>query len=131
MNKRGQFYLIAAIVIVSLIAGFFTVTNYTKQEESTRVYDLSEELGIEGNQVLDYGLVQQSSESTSGAQSMKSLFENFTSRYSKYVSDNSINIYFIFGNTTSISVVSYNELSGSFFLGESQIEVKGGTKVDS
>lgn len=129
MEKRGQFYLVSAIIIVSLIVGVFTITNYAKQETSTRVYDLSEELGIESNQVLDYGLVQQGHASSSNAKSMKDIFTDFTNKYSKYVSDTSIKIFFIFGNRTSISVVNYNELSGSFSVGVSELEIYSGTKV--
>ncbi len=131
MNKRGQFYLIAAIVIVSLIVGFFTITNSAEQKESTKVYDLSEDLGIEGNQVLDFGLIQQSSSDSSEKMSLKDLFENFTNKYSQYVSDSNIKIFFIFGNSTAISVVSYNELSGSFSIGDSSIPIKGGKNVQT
>jgi hypothetical protein len=132
MNKRGQFYLVAAIVIVALIVGFTTIQNYTSKEESTKVYDLGEELGIEGNQVLEYGLVnlaQGTSSSENEFVSISSLFDHFTSKYSTYISDQSINIYFIFGNETSISVVSYNELSGTFSLGGVTTEINQATSV--
>lgn len=121
MNKKGQFYLTAAIIIVALIVGFATIQNSVTKKESTRVYDLGEELGIEGNQVLEYGLVN--------SVSIQGLFNNFTSNYANYVSDQSINIYFIFGNEESIKVVSYNELSGSFSLGGVTTEINQATTV--
>src|SRR3989344_886621 len=52
-HKRGQFYLIAAIVIISLIAGIFTIANYSKKQDISKVYDLKRELEIESGKMLD------------------------------------------------------------------------------
>ena len=55
MNKRGQFYLVAAMVIIVLIVGFAAVQNYTKKSRTIKLIDLKEELGIESGKVLDFG----------------------------------------------------------------------------
>ena len=57
-QKRGQFYLVAAIVIISLIVGFSVVSNYATNKEVVKLYDLKEELGIESANVLKYGTYQ-------------------------------------------------------------------------
>jgi hypothetical protein len=57
MDKRGQFFLIAALVIVTLLFSIGAVYNYaTVQKEETQIYDLSKELGYEGASVIDSGV---------------------------------------------------------------------------
>lgn len=57
MNKRGQFFLIAAVVIVILLAGIGTIYNTVKARgEDAEVYDLTEELNYESAQVIDNGV---------------------------------------------------------------------------
>jgi hypothetical protein len=54
-QKQGQFYLIAALVIIVLIIGLVAVYNYTSEPTESRIEGLSEELQIEGGTILDYG----------------------------------------------------------------------------
>ena len=53
--KKGQFYLIAAIIIIGLLISFITIFNYAKTEENVIVNDLENELKIENQKVLSYG----------------------------------------------------------------------------
>lgn len=56
MNKRGQVYLIAALVIIGIAVSLATVTNTVKTaEEDLTVYDLSREINYEASQVIDHG----------------------------------------------------------------------------
>lgn len=103
-NNRGQFFLIAAIVIIIVTVGIVTVSNYTEEKESVKLYDLGEELGIESQQVLDYGTYSQL-----GEDEMKVLMENFIKNYVDYVGESG-NLYFVFGNKNKIYVVAYQEL---------------------
>lgn len=118
MNKRGQFYLVGAIVIVSLIIGFVTITNYTKQDSSTKIYDLSEELGIESSQVLEYGLVNQDDK-----------IPDFTEKFG--VLNSQVKLVIIIGNEKEIKKVTYNDISGSFSYGDSGKEFKGATSIEN
>lgn len=105
-NKRGQFYLVAAIIIISLIIGFVATSNYiTQSEQISRIYDLGEEISIEGTSILDYGIYAQ--------QDTESLIENFTKEYKNYEG----NLYFIYGSKERINVGAYSDL-------EEKIEVK-------
>jgi hypothetical protein len=57
MNKRGQFFLVAALVIVGILiglAGVYTQVNTPKEDSA--VYDLSSELNYESLQVIDQGV---------------------------------------------------------------------------
>ena len=56
MDKRGQFFLIAAVVIIGLIIGLSVVYNSVKApKEDSQVYDLSKEIDYESAQVIDHG----------------------------------------------------------------------------
>ena len=53
-NRRGQFYLIAAIVIISVIIGFTSIANYSKKKSSEKMNDLRDEMQIETAKILEY-----------------------------------------------------------------------------
>ena len=58
MNKRGQFFLIAAVVISILVIGAGTIYISTlSSPEETRIYDLSSEIDYEASQVIDSGVL--------------------------------------------------------------------------
>jgi hypothetical protein len=101
-NKRGQFYLIAAILIITVIVGFVTIQNYSRKKSSVTLYDLGEELGIEIQNVMDYG--------TYNDENLDTLFAEFIETYIDYVGVNK-NIYFLFGNSESMNVKAYEELT--------------------
>jgi hypothetical protein len=57
MDKKGQFFLIAALVIVGIIATLAAVNFSTKTpKEDVTIYDLSKEIDYESNQLIDYGV---------------------------------------------------------------------------
>jgi len=103
-QKRGQFYLIAALVIISIIIGFAAVSNYLQQKESIKLYNLGEELGIESENVLDFGTYNEFDETQ-----MENLLKDFIGTYAEYIEEG-IEIYFIFGNPDKITVIGYREL---------------------
>src|SRR3989338_4682062 len=102
-NKRGQVYLLASIIIISLILGFVTVTNVFKSDSSsTRIYDLKEELNIEGGEVLDYSVYN--------AGSSDNLIQDFTSTYASYAGEGR-DLVFVIGNKERIVVYTYERIS--------------------
>ncbi|MFH1710722.1 MAG: hypothetical protein ABH840_00250 [Nanoarchaeota archaeon] len=57
MEKRGQFYLAAAIIIAMVVFGLATVNNYARIESrETGIFDLRNELGLEGGSVVSFAL---------------------------------------------------------------------------
>jgi len=104
-NRRGQFYLIAAVIIIALIITFFTISNYIIKKDSVKLYDLGKELGIESQNVLDYGTYSSKDEA-----GMKSLITNFITKYHEY-SGKDKNLYFLFGDKTAINVVAYQDFA--------------------
>lgn len=103
-NKRGQFYIFTAIIIITLVAGFIFVSNYAKRKASIKLYDIKEELGIESGNVLDFGVYNEYNEDQ-----MKALLESFVKTYVDYAGEGK-NLYFIFGNTNTITTVAYQDL---------------------
>lgn len=104
-QKRGQFYLIAAFVIITIIIGSFAISNYAKKKSSIKVYNLKEDLEVESERVLDYGVYNSYNESE-----MLTLLADFTELYAKYAGED-IEIYFIFGNFEQIMIVGYQDLT--------------------
>jgi len=90
MKKRGQVYLIAAMILIAILIGFATVSNYSKKKVDTSIIDLGEELKIEGAKVLDYGTITGDDQ-----------IENFTQTFSEYAGDD-VDIYYIFGNEVDL-----------------------------
>lgn len=104
-NRRGQFFIIAAVIIIVVIVSVVTISNYTQKKETTKLYDLGQELGIESQNVLDYGTY-----SAKSPDEMEVLMQNFVQNYRSYMEQNK-NIYFIFGNTQKIYTIGYQDAS--------------------
>jgi len=101
MNKRGQFYLIATIIIVGVVGGLLVVTNYSQKKVGNDFSYLKDELNIESQKVIDYGLLNN--------QNLDNLLKDFTKNYSNY--SHAENSYFVFGNQNSITLAGYKRLS--------------------
>lgn len=98
-NKKGQFYLLAAMIIVVLIAGFAAVNNYATKRSSTQVYDIGDELDIEVSKVYEYG--------TTYEKTLDNIVNDFTSQYDDYAGEGK-EIYFIYGDTEEIYLITYD-----------------------
>jgi len=117
-NKKGQFYLLAALVIIFIILIFSAVSNYSKKNDVVKVYDFGEELRIEGDNVLDYGVI-------SGNQTISDFIEKH-SVYAKSGGDTS-KITYIFGDTEKITVRTYQDITqGTISVGGSQLDITEG-----
>jgi len=103
-QKKGQFFLITAVVIVVVIVSIVTISNYTQKRDNIKLYDLGKELGIESQHVLDYGTYSELNESE-----MKELMETFIQNYVNYIGEDK-NIYFIYGNSLRINVIGYQDI---------------------
>ncbi len=102
MNKRGQFYLLAAIIIIGVIIGFIAISNYAERRAAIKIYDLKEELQIESANVLDSGTYSELNETE-----MEVLIRDFIEQYASYEE----NLYFIYGDQYNITIIGYSELA--------------------
>lgn len=104
-NKRGQFYIIASLVIVFLLVGLTSITNYATLDRFDSLSHLRDEIKIEGQNVLDYGIYTEL-----GNDDFEELIENFASIY-----EGKGNIYFIFGDKQRVKEFSYSEIKNFKF----------------
>ncbi len=106
-EKRGQFYLMAAIIIIAILSGLTFIFNYSSLGVySTQQFYIGEELSIEAEKVMDYAL--------KNSIDSRTLLENFTKTYSNY-SEEGDDFYFLFGNRDLITVAGYKKNSNGVF----------------
>ena len=97
--------MIATIVIITVIVGFLTISNYSKRKKVMDLDKLKEELEIEGEKVLDYAVY-----SAVSPTDIEDYMESFVGSYSDY-SEEDVNLYFIFGNSDKIIAIAYQSSS--------------------
>lgn len=108
MNKEGQFFLIAALVIVGIVVGLgaISITTRTAPTE-TAVYDLSKEIDYESNQVIDSGIYQ--------SLSSGEISQDVISLASDYSALNpGTDILVVYGNEEGVTGVLFSENSTGF-----------------
>jgi hypothetical protein len=107
MNKRGQFYIIAAIIIVVAISGLATVVTYAVTKPTPKsIQSLSTNLKNEGPRIVDYGIYKQIN--------LIGILNNFTDQeFAPYFlkKANNANVVFIYGNKSNLYAVQYNTTS--------------------
>lgn len=97
MNKRGQFYLITAMIIVAVIAGFLSIHNMARSKSPVDVSHIAEGLEIESEKVLDYHLY-----------TGNSILEKFTKNYSEYIGDEARVVYVLENETDDLEAYRHN-----------------------
>lgn len=126
MNKKGQFYLIAAIIIAGIVISISYLINYSTKTVSYAAEETATELRLEGEKVMDYELHNPSTPTEE--------FDLFAAEYSSYANDKEI--YFIVVRNGVPEAFKYTEGSKIFFndrlnVGEDNIEFNLDGKVYS
>ena len=104
LSKEAQFYIIAAIIIIGIIIGFITLSNYAVAvPKPAKFYDLSEELSLEGSNVLGNAVYNSEEE-------INEVMESFAQNFSDYAGEDT-EIVFIYGDEENIYVASYMEIN--------------------
>ena len=102
-NKRGQFYLVAAIIIVMVISGIASVKTYAfAKSEPRKIQDISLELREESSRIIDYGIYSK--------ENLTELLNKFTDEdFAPYFLEKTENtqIVFIYGNASELYSVQY------------------------
>ena len=104
MNKRGQFYILAAVIIVAVVLSLAVVYNSVySQPEPVRFYDLSGELKSESARVIDYGVYKD--------EDVSKLMKNFSQIAAKSIIDKypDVGFVFIYGDKDNLTVENYAE----------------------
>ena len=98
-NKRGQFFLIAAVVIVSILFGLSAIyTNIETPSEDNSVYDLTKEIKYEAGVVIDSGVFNALTE-----EERDKNVENLTDYYAS--ANLGSDFIIIFGNQTNMTAI--------------------------
>jgi hypothetical protein len=108
-NKKGQFYIIAAVIIVLVLAGIASIKTYAMVLPEPRVIqDLGSELQEETSKIVDYGVYNKDTTN------LKVLLDDFTDdEFAPYFlkKTSETGIVFIYGNKTGLNAVQYEELN--------------------
>ena len=97
MGKRGQFYIIAAVVIIAIILGLATVANKAiVQPKHAEFFDLSEDYEAETSKVIDYGVYNKYSPAVNIDEKVRNISETFAN--SAFAKDPNVHLVFIYGN---------------------------------
>jgi hypothetical protein len=128
-DKRGQFYLIAAIIVIAVLIALATVGNYAfsrGSKESIKIYELSKDLQLEGESVINHGVFQGDPELE---------LERFTQDYGEYISAGDTDVYFVFGDQEMVNIRGYvNAVVGSIGLNIggtiTEIDIQGNYVTD-
>lgn len=123
MNKRGQFYLVAALVIVGILIGFsFIYNSVSAIDEDQKIYDLTKEIDFEGSKTIDYGIIK--GEVTQ--ELTKEKIDELINIYSENYPDHEIAA--IYGNKEEIKYSYYFKI---FDTGSTGINLGGATSSES
>ncbi len=124
-GKRGQFYLIVAIIIISIIVGFFVIQNYARTEkQGTRIYDLGEEFDLETGRVYDYGVYNQKDQNE--------LINNWTNEYYNYTQGDIVEDWiFIYGNKKNLTLITFTQTdAGTISIFNTEYIISKGEKTE-
>lgn len=89
-NKKGQFYLIAALIIISIMVSFMAYQNKIRTAPvSYKIYDLGKELNMETAEVLDYGIY-------SNPAQQQTILNSWANNFSAYAGEKSEQEKFVF-----------------------------------
>ena len=103
MNKRGQFFLIAALAIIMIVIGL-GVTNIALRSSSQEevIFDLSDEIAYETTSVIDYGLIQNIN---SNSDSTKTIIQDLVTSYAQR--NPSYDLIAVYGEKDSLNLIRY------------------------
>lgn len=121
MQKKSQFYLIMAAVIIVVITGLISIVNYAVvKPEPVQFYDLSKQLENEVNRVIDYG--------TYNSVDVPTYVDKFVAEFIKYAQekDPNIGLIYIYGNENYLTVVNYGKDEAGVIVANKSIPLTGG-----
>lgn len=119
MNSKGQFYIIASVVIAVILASLITIVNYVvTKPEPVKFYDLTKQLNYETTNIINYGVV------TNDTEIDEKINQFIKEDFLPYVKqkDPNIELIYIYGNGTDATIVN---LGNESIFTENQV-IKGG-----
>lgn len=105
-SKRGQVFLLAAVIIAVIITGLAVTRNYVvAKEEPRKFFDLSEEIKSESGRVIDFGVYEPEIEDIVKS---NDLAEDFVVRVEENLHDldPENELIFVYGNKEEFRIVN-------------------------
>lgn len=128
MNKRGQVFLMAALIIAGILISLVRISNKSiTRDEPEAFFDLSDEISFETKRVLDYGVINSVSNIND---SVSALLSN----YSENIGNQ--DVAFVYGNAVDgIYAYYYKQINiiGATILGgiAVPINIASGTQIEA
>ena len=132
-NKKGQFFIIAAVFIVLTLFGMASVSTYViVKPEPKAISELRTELNREGFKVIEYGIYNK--------ENLENLSDNFLgkdiAKYFLQKTDNA-NIIYVYGDKDNLNSITYSEantgvisIGGADFIRHTEFAKKGKPKIE-
>jgi hypothetical protein len=110
-NKRAQFYLMGAVILIGILLGYLEISNSYRINNFENIYFSGDEIEIECSKILEY-LAYQSD--LTEIQKLD-ILEQFVELYSK--NSYAENSYFVFGTSEEMIISAYRKKSsGTIFI---------------
>ncbi len=114
MNKRGQFYIIAAVVILTIFGGFIAVSNSISYVKNPQILDSKNEIITEASAIINYGAYHSETDSQ-----IESKLINMSKYYVREIPDS--NFYFLLGTKSNITLVAYQSSKENVYMNGEQM----------
>ncbi len=99
MNKRGQVFLISAIIIIGIVISIIKISNEgSAKSEPEAFFDLGKEISFETKRVLDFGAINTSA-------NVSKLASELLNKYSENIAKN--DVAFIYGDVSNGEIYAY------------------------
>jgi hypothetical protein len=99
--KKGQFYLITVVILISLFIAFASTYNFLGREKGMNIYEIKKEIEIESQKTMEYIAYQKLSNTES-----RNILSNFSSIYIKRLEKNK-NSFFIYGTYSDLFIKGF------------------------
>ncbi len=112
MRRKGQVFLMAAIILAGILLSLTQITNKgVVKKEPEAFYDLADEIDFEVRMVLDHGVIN-------GGTNTEVYASQLLNNYSEYIANE--DVVFIYGNLTNVSAIYYQSLTNlnAVYLGD-------------
>ncbi len=98
MHKRGQLFIVAALIITGALYSLTATMNRVQINPSNNAfYDLSKEIDFESKRVIDFGVIRN--------KNVTEFLENFSDSYIPVIGQDKV--LFVFGNASSLYGIYY------------------------
>ncbi len=114
MNKRGQFYLIAAVVVLVIFGGFILISNKVSYVQNPHIYSVKNEIRTEASAIIDYG--------TNNAETSSQIEDKLVNLSEYYINETpESNLYFLLGTVSGMIFIAYQTNQENVYLDGSQV----------